>query len=105
MSRLWSKVSKNTLINYIQKNSDNIYLKDSSIVNNQSLQILQTIDHTKLFSSLNPFDFGKISYLHSQNDILAAGGEVKSLSVSLGVPFSKNSVEKFYLEYFMEGLT
>ena len=99
-----SKVSKNTLINYIQKNSDNIYLKDSSIVNNQSLQILQTIDHTKLFSSLNPFDFGKISYLHSQNDILAAGGEVKSLSVSLGVPFSKNSVEKFYLEYFMEGI-
>ncbi len=99
-----SKVSKNTLINYIKKNSDNIYLKDSSIVNNQSLQILQTIDHTKLFSSLNPFDFGKISYLHSQNDILAAGGEVKSLSVSLSVPFSENSVEKFYLEYFMEGI-
>ena len=85
--------------NYIKKNSDNIYLEDSSIVNNQSLQILQTIDHTKLFSSLNPFDFGKISYLHSQNDILAAGGVVKSLSVSLGVPFSENSVEKFYLEY------
>ncbi len=99
-----SKVSKNTLINYIKKNSDNIYLKDSSIVNNPSLQILQTIDHTKLFSSLNPFDFGKISYLHSQNDILAAGGVVKSLSVSLGVPFSENSVEKFYLEYFMEGI-
>ncbi len=99
-----SKVSKNTLINYIKKNSDNIYLEDSSIVNNQSLQILQTIDHTKLFSSLNPFDFGKISYLHSQNDILAAGGEVKSLSVSLGVPFSENSVERFYLEYFMEGI-
>ena len=99
-----SKVSKNTLVNYIKKTSDNIYLKDSSIVNNKSLQILQTIDHIKLFSSLNPFDFGKISYLHSQNDILAAGGEVKSLSVSLGVPFSENSVEKFYLEYFMEGI-
>ena len=99
-----SKVSKSTLINYIKKNSDNIYLKDSSIVNNKSLQILQTIDHIKLFSSLNPFDFGKISFLHSQNDILAAGGEVKSLSVSLGVPFSENSVEKFYLEYFMAGI-
>ena len=99
-----SKVSKNTLINYIKKTSDNIYLKDSSIVNNKSLQILQTIDHIKLFSSLNPFDFGKISYLHSQNDILAAGGEVKSLSVSLSMPFSENSVEKFYLAYFMEGI-
>ena len=99
-----SKVSKKTLINYIKKTSENIYLKDSSIVNNKSLQILQTIDHIKLFSSLNPFDFGKISYLHSQNDILAAGGEVKSLSVSLSVPFSENSVEKFYLEYFMEGI-
>ena len=86
------------MINYIKKTSENIYLKDSSIVNNKSLQILQTIDHIKLFSSLNPFDFGKISYLHSQNDILAAGGEVKSLSVSLSVPFSENSVEKFYLE-------
>ena len=99
-----SKVSKNTLISYIKKTSDNIYLKDSSIVNNKSLQILQSIDHIKLFSSLNPFEFGRISYLHSQNDILAAGGEVKSLSVSLSVPFSENSVEKFYLEYFMEGI-
>ncbi len=99
-----SKVSKNTLIDYIKKTSNNIYFEDSSIVNNKSLQILQTIDHIKLFSSLNPFDFGKISYLHSQNDILAAGGEVKSLSVSLSVPFSENSVEKFYLEYFMEGI-
>ncbi len=99
-----SKVSKNTLINYIKKTSDNIYLRDSSIITNKSLKILQTIDHIKLFSSLNPFDFGKISYLHSQNDILAAGGEVKSLSVSLNIPFSENSVEKFYLEYFMEGI-
>jgi len=99
-----SKVSKNTLISYLKKTSDNIYLKDSSIVNNKSLQILQSIDHIKLFSSLNPFEFGRISYLHSQNDILAAGGEVKSLSVSLSVPFSENSVEKFYLEYFMEGI-
>ena len=99
-----SKVSKNTLINYIKKTTENTYLRDSSIVNNKSLKILQTIDHIKLFSSLNPFDFGKISFLHSQNDILAAGGEVKSLSVSLSVPFSENFVEKFYLEYFMEGI-
>ena len=99
-----SKVSKNTLINYIKKTSDNIYLRDSSIINNKSLKILQTIDHIKLFSSLNPFDFGKISYLHSQNDILSAGGKVKSLSVSVGVPFSEKYVEKFYLEYFMEGI-
>ncbi len=99
-----SKVSKNTLINYIKKTTENTYLRDSSIVNNKSLKILQTIDHIKLFSSFNPFDFGKISFLHSQNDILAAGGEVKSLSVSLSVPFSENFVEKFYLEYFMEGI-
>ncbi len=99
-----SKVSKNTLINYINKNSDNIHLRDSSIIMNKSFKMLQTIDHIKLFSSLNPFDFGKISYLHSQNDILAAGGNVKSLSVSLGVPFSENYVEKFYLEYFMKGI-
>ena len=99
-----SKVSKNTLINYIRKTSDNIDLADSAIINNSSLKILQTIDHIKLFSSLNPFEFGKISYLHSQNDILAAGGIVKSLSVSIAVPFSKNFIEKFYLEYFMEGI-
>ena len=99
-----SKVSKSTLTNYIKKIDNNIDLADSSIINNKSLKILQTIDHIKLFSSLNPFDFGKISYLHSQNDILAAGGSVKSLSVSIGVPFSKNFIEKFYLEYFMEGI-
>ncbi len=99
-----SKVSKSTLVNYIKKINDNIDLTDSSIINNNSSKMLQTIDHIKLFSSLNPFDFGKISYLHSQNDILAAGGVVKSLSVSIGIPFSKNFIEKFYLEYFMEGI-
>ncbi len=99
-----SKVSKDTLVNYIKKINDNIDLADSLIINNKSLKILQTIDHIKLFSSLNPYDFGKISYLHSQNDILAAGGIVKSLSVSIGVPFSENFIEKFYLEYFMEGI-
>ena len=99
-----SKVSKNTLTSYIRKINDNIDLNDSSVVEMKTLKILQTIDHIKLFSSLNPFDFGKISYLHSQNDILSSGGLVKSLSVSVGVPFSENSVEKFYLEYFMEGI-
>ena len=99
-----SKVSKNTLVNYIRKINDNVDLTDSSIINNNSSKILQTIDHIKLFSSLDPFNFGKISYLHSQNDILASGGIVKSLSVSIGIPFSKNFIEKFYLEYFMEGI-
>jgi len=42
--------------------------------------------------------------LHSQNDILAAGGTVHSLSISIGVPFSKNLTERFYLEYFMRGI-
>ena len=63
-----------------------------------------TIDHIKLFKSINPYDFGIISYLHSQNDILSAGGSVHSLSVSIGVPFSENLVESFYLEYFMRGV-
>ena len=47
---------------------------------------------------------GIISYLHSQNDILSAGGRVHSLSVSIGVPFSENIVESFYLKYFMRGI-
>ena len=34
--------------------------------------------------------------------LLAAS--VHSLSVSIGVPFSKNLVESFYLEYFMRGI-
>ena len=53
---------------------------------------------------MNPFDFGRISFLHSQNDILSSGGKVKSISFSIGVPFSKEKVEKFYLEFFMKGL-
>ena len=56
-----SKVSKSTLINYIKKINNNTDFTDSSIINNKSLKILQTIDHIKLFSSINPFDFGKIS--------------------------------------------
>ena len=61
----------------------------------------QTIDHIKHFNSFNPYDFGRISYLHSQNDILSAGGRVKSLSVSLAVPFSEDYVESFFLNYFL----
>ena len=99
-----SKVSKSNLYHYLKKNSENYELSDSIILKNKSLNTLQTIDHIKLFSSINPFDFGKISYLHSQNDILASGGIAKSLSVSIGVPFSENFVEKFYLNYFMEGI-
>ena len=99
-----SKVSKKNLINYLEKNNQNSHLSDASIVDNGSTKILQTIDHIKHFSSFNPFDFGAISYLHSQNDILSAGGNVTSLSVSLGIPFSKNLTELFYLEYFMKGI-
>ena len=49
-----SKVSKGALVNYIKKINDNIDLADSLIINNKSLKILQTIDHIKLFSSINP---------------------------------------------------
>ena len=79
-------------------------LSDATEIKFKQNEILQTIDHIKLFKSFNPYDFGVISYLHSQNDILAAGGSVHSLSVSIGVPFSKNLVESFYFEYFMRGI-
>ena len=36
---------------------------------------------------LKPFDFGIISYLHSQNDILSSGGSVKTISVSQALPY------------------
>ena len=99
-----SKVSKENLLNYLKNNTNNHNLSDSSVIHHNSLKTLQTIDHIKLFSSFNPFDFGKISYLHSQNDILASGGNVNSLSVSVGVPFSKNFIENFYLDFFMQGI-
>ena len=35
---------------------------------------------------------------------MASGGSVKSLSVSVGVPFSEEKIEKFYLESFMQGI-
>ena len=99
-----SKVSKNTLVNYLSNQKTNNELSDATEIKFNHRDILQTIDHVKLFNSFNPYDFGIISYLHSQNDILAAGGSVHSLSVSIGVPFCKNLVESFYLEYFMRGI-
>ena len=99
-----SKVSKNTLINFLSNQNNNKELSDSIEIKFEQNNILQTIDHVKLFRSLNPYDFGVISYLHSKNDILAGGGTVHSISVSIGVPFSENLVESFYLEYFMRGI-
>ena len=99
-----SKVSKNTLVNYLANQKTNNELSDATEIKFNHRDILQTIDHIKLFNSFNPYDFGIISYLHSQNDILAAGGSVHSLSVSIGVPISENLVESFYLEYFMRGI-
>ena len=99
-----SKVSKKTLLKFINKETNNNDLSDSSIIENKSFKILQSIDHIKLFESFNPYDFGIISYLHSQNDILASGGIISSLSVSLGVPFSENKIEEFFLEFFMKGI-
>ena len=99
-----SKVSKNNLLDFLHEENDNLELSDSTQTSFKSNIILQTIDHIKLFSSLNPYDFGIISYLHSQNDILAAGGEVKSFSVSIGLPFAEKKTENFYLKYFMKGI-
>lgn len=99
-----SKVSKNTLVNFLSDQNTNSDLSDSTEVIFKSKNILQSIDHIKLFKSLNPYDFGIISYYHSQNDILSGGGVIHSLNVSLGVPFCKNKVESFYLSYFMQGI-
>ena len=83
-----SKVSKNTLINFLSSQKTNKELTDATEIEFKlNRDILQTIDHIKLFNSFNPYDFGIISYLHSQNDILAAGGSVHSLSISIGVPY------------------
>ncbi len=99
-----SKVSKNTLVNYLNEEDSNNDLPDSSIINTNSSSLLQSIDHIKLFTSLNPFDFGIISYLHSQNDILSSGGSVKTISVSQALPFSDGIIESFFMEYFMKGI-
>ena len=99
-----SKVSKVTLMDYLSESSNDNELADSSIVKFNNNQILQTIDHIKLFNSIDPFDFGMISYLHSQNDIIAAGGSVHSLNISVGVPFGDKKTEVFYLKSFMKGV-
>ena len=99
-----SKASKNSLVNYLSKKNENQLLSDASTIEHSSTKIIQSIDHIKLFSSMNPYDFGIISYLHSKNDILAAGGLIQSLSVSIGIPFADDIVESFFLEYFMEGI-
>ncbi len=99
-----SKVSKNTLVNFLNEENSNPDLLDASIINTNSSNILQSIDHIKLFTSLNPYDFGVISYLHSQNDILSSGGSVQTISVSQALPFSEGIIEKFYMEYFMKGI-
>ena len=99
-----SKISKATLMNYLSENSNNNELADSSIVKFSNNQILQTVDHIKLFNSIDPFDFGVISYLHSQNDIIAAGGSVHSINISVGVPFGDGNTEIFYLKSFMKGV-
>jgi selenide,water dikinase len=92
------------LINFLSSQKTKKERSDATEIKFKQNNILKTIDHIKLFKSLNPYDFGIISYLHCQNDILAGGGSVHSLSVSIGVPFSENLVESFYLEYFMRGI-
>ena len=91
-----SKASKNSLLNYLGKKNEKQLLPDASTIEHSSTKIIQSIDHIKLFSSINPYDFGIISYLHSKNDILAAGGLIKSLSVSIGIPFADKIVESFF---------
>lgn len=99
-----SKVSKNTLLDFLNINNTDKELADSSIVNFKEKKILQTIDHIKLFNSFDPYEFGIISYFHSQNDIIAAGGRVNSLNVSVAVPFSEKNSEVFFLDGFMKGI-
>mgnify|MGYP001962302884 FL=1 len=99
-----SKVSKKTLVNFLNEENSNPELSDASRINTNSSYMLQSIDHIKLFTSLNPYDFGIISYLHSQNDILSSGGSVQTISVSQALPFSEGVIENFYMEYFMKGI-
>ena len=99
-----SKVSKNNLVEYLNSFNASSDLPDSSFVDLKTEKIIQTIDLIKHFSSFSPFEFGRISYFHSQNDILAGGGKVHSLSISVGIPFSKNKVERFFLSHFIEGI-
>ena len=61
-----SKVSKNTLVNFLSNQKSNNELSDATEIKFEQSAVLQTIDHIKLFKSINPYDFGIISYLHSQ---------------------------------------
>ena len=54
-----SKVSKNTLVKFLNGENVNPELTDSSILNTDSSTILQSIDHIKLFTSLNPFKINR----------------------------------------------
>ena len=101
-----SKLSKNDLSAYLHNtNSLNAeILSDAATINIPNNEFTQSIDHIKYFAEMNPFDFGRIAYLHSQNDILSAGSEVNSFSVSLGLPYNENVAQKYFLEYFMQGI-
>jgi selenide,water dikinase len=101
-----SKLSKNDLSDYLYNaNSLNAeILSDAATINIPNNEFTQSIDHIKYFAEMNPFNFGRIAYLHSQNDILSAGSEVNSFSVSLGLPYNENVAQKYFLEYFMQGI-
>ena len=101
-----SKLSKDDLSDYLHKtNSLNAkVLSDAATIHIPSNKFTQSIDHIKYFAEMNPYNFGRIAYLHSQNDILSAGSEVNSFSVSLGLPYNENEAQKYFLEYFMQGI-
>ena len=101
-----SKLSKNDLSDYLHNtNSLNAeVLSDAATINIPHNEFTQSIDHIKYFAEMNPYNFGRIAYLHSQNDILSAGSEVNSFSVSLGLPYNENEAQKYFLEYFMQGI-
>ena len=102
-----SKLSKNNLLSYLDNsNSKNSkILSDSASINLSDKELVQSIDYIKYFTDMNPYIFGRISYLHSQNDILSSGSEVNSFSVSLGLPRNEDLAQKFYLDFFMGGIT
>ena len=101
-----SKLSKDDLSDYLHNtNSLNAeVLSDAATIQIPSNKFTQSIDHIKYFAEMNPYNFGRIAYLHSQNDILSAGSEVNSFSVSLGLPYNENEAQKYFLEYFMQGI-
>ncbi|MDB2435046.1 selenide, water dikinase SelD [Alphaproteobacteria bacterium] len=101
-----SKLSKDDLSDYLH-NSNSLnaeVLSDAATIHIPSNEFTQSIDHIKYFAEMNPYNFGRIAYLHSQNDILSAGSEVNSFSVSLGLPYNESEAQKYFLEYFMQGI-